>query len=89
MSTQKLIYKWVKENFGKSEAEDPSWNIEELANYIDEHTISKDTLDKWLDILNYWFEHVEDYAERYPDMAPMVKKFDKMIDEMYNVWKNK
>lgn len=51
--------------------------------------IDKDTLDKWLDILNYWFEHIEDYAERYPDMAPMVKKFDKMIDEMYNIciWK--
>lgn len=54
-----------------------------------EHMVDKDTLDKWLDILNYWFEHIEDYAERYPDMAPMVKKFDKMIDEMYNIWKQK
>lgn len=89
MSTQKLIHDWVKENFGESEAEDPSWNIEELANYIDEHTVSKDTLDKWLDILNYWADHIEAMGNRYLNMLPMVNKYDKMIDEMYNIWKNK
>ena len=31
---QETIYKWVKENFGESEAEDPSWNIEALAGVI-------------------------------------------------------
>lgn len=25
------IYQWVKDNFGQSEADDPSWNIEALA----------------------------------------------------------
>lgn len=28
---QKDIYNWVAKNFGESEAEDPSWNIEALA----------------------------------------------------------
>ena len=42
-----------------------------------------DKLDRWLDVLNYWFEHVEDYGDRYPDMLPMVKKFDQVINEMY------
>lgn len=28
------IYKWVKKNFGESEAEDPSWSIEALAEEI-------------------------------------------------------
>jgi hypothetical protein len=27
----KAIYEWVKENFGQSEADEPSWNIEALA----------------------------------------------------------
>ena len=27
----KNIYEWVKQNFGESEAEDPSWSIEALA----------------------------------------------------------
>lgn len=31
-----IIYKWVEENFGISEAEDPSWNIDVLANHIAE-----------------------------------------------------
>lgn len=28
------IYDWVKENFGESEAEDPSWNIDALADRL-------------------------------------------------------
>lgn len=29
-----IIYEWVKRNYGESEAQDPSWNIVELANEI-------------------------------------------------------
>lgn len=28
---KKFLYEWVKKNFGQSEADDPSWNIEALA----------------------------------------------------------
>lgn len=31
---QQDITEWVKKNFGQSEAEDPSWNIEALAGYL-------------------------------------------------------
>lgn len=37
ISIEELIYEWVRENFGQSEADDPSWNIEELANYLEEN----------------------------------------------------
>lgn len=47
----------------------------------------KSRLDRWLDVLNYWMEHVEEFAERYPDMKDMVDEFDKTIDEMYNLYK--
>lgn len=30
----KIIYEWVKENYGESEANNPSWSIVELANHI-------------------------------------------------------
>lgn len=33
--TEALIYCWVKRFFGESEANDPSWNIHELAQYLD------------------------------------------------------
>lgn len=32
-----IIYKWVKENFGESEADNPSWSIEALAEELDKH----------------------------------------------------
>lgn len=35
--TEALIYCWVKKFFGESEANDPSWNIHELAQYIDDN----------------------------------------------------
>ena len=35
MNIKKIIYNWVKENFGESEADDPSWNIELLAGEIE------------------------------------------------------
>ena len=41
------------------------------------------TLEKWLDVLNYWFEHIEDYGVRYPDMEPMVREFESIIDSLY------
>lgn len=33
--TEALIYCWVRKFFGESEANDPSWNIHELAQYLD------------------------------------------------------
>lgn len=33
----KIIYNWVKENFGEAEALDPSWSIIELAHELAKH----------------------------------------------------
>lgn len=33
---ENVIYKWVSDNFGESEADDPSWNIMRLAQYLNE-----------------------------------------------------
>lgn len=41
MNTKKffkdIIYKWVKDNFGQSEADDPSWSIDALAEELSNH----------------------------------------------------
>lgn len=34
---QEIIYEWVKRYFGQSEADDPSWNIEALAEELNKH----------------------------------------------------
>jgi len=36
---KKFLYEWVKKNFGESEADDPSWNIEALAHDLREEYI--------------------------------------------------
>lgn len=53
------IYEWVADNFGQSEADDPSWNIEALADHLSKTDIKPDELNattKWLayDELREW-----------------------------------
>lgn len=36
---KKFLHEWVKENFGESEADDPSWSIEALAHDLREEYI--------------------------------------------------
>lgn len=38
------IYEWVADNFGQSEADDPSWSIEALADHLSESDIDPDEL---------------------------------------------
>lgn len=57
---EQVIYKWVLDNFGESEADDPSWSIVELAKEINNIPVRVDinhnnkpveiTLGEFLDI---------------------------------------
>lgn len=65
------IYEWVAENFGQSEADDPSWSIEALADYLSDTDIKPEELNAYTksvvySTLNQHFveEDVENYAER-------------------------
>lgn len=87
MTIKKIIKDWVKEVYGESEANNPSWNIDWLAKHIESQL--KNKTDKWLDILNYWADHIQDLGERYDDLHPMYAKYEKTIDEIYNLTKGK
>lgn len=64
------IYEWVADNFGQSEADDPSWSIEALADHLSKSDIKPDELNantksvvySTLD-QHYVEEDVADYAE--------------------------
>lgn len=84
---KELIYKWVKENYGESEVDNPSWDIGLLAEHIRKELYKK--TDKWLDVLNYWADHIQDMGERYDDLHSMYVKYEKTIDEIYNLTKGK
>lgn len=47
----------------------------------------KNALDRWLDIMNYFDSDVQDAAERENKMS-MYSKWEKAIDEMYNLRKD-
>ncbi len=71
---EKIIYEWVKQNFGESEAENPSWSIEALAEELDKHFHEL----YWQQELEYLKEDVEYYANNSTDY--------KLTDQqMYNV----
>lgn len=44
-------------------------------------------LDEWLDIINFWEDEIQEIAENYDCMYEMYEKYDKMIEEMYNLYK--
>lgn len=59
MTFYEIIYNWVADNFGESEANDPSWNIEALADHLSKSDINPSQLNantKWLvyDELREW-----------------------------------
>lgn len=69
-----IIYNWVKQNFGESEADDPSWSIEALANELAKHQHEF----YWQQELEYLKEDVEHYVNNSTDY--------KLTDQqMYNV----
>lgn len=55
----KIIYDWVFDNFGMEEANDPSWNIDELAREISKHSYELYSQQE----LEYLTEDVERYAD--------------------------
>ena len=62
------IYEWVAENFGQSEADDPSWNIEALADHLSKTDIKPDELNAYTKISVYSAldqHYVEEDVEKY------------------------
>lgn len=55
------IYKWVADNFGENEAEDPSWSIEDLAHELAKHQHEL----YWQQEMEYLKEDVEYYANEH------------------------
>ena len=46
-------------------------------------------INRWLDVLNECSEAVETMAEQYPsEWTQLLKSYDKVIDEMFTVYKN-
>lgn len=75
-----VIYNWVKENFGESEADDPSWSIDELARELANHF--RDLY--WKQELEYLKEDVDYYAENNGYDRLTQKQRYQIADEIRN-----
>lgn len=68
MKLYDIIYKWVADNFGESEANDPSWDIKALAKHLSESDIDPDELNAMTksNVYNTLDQHyVEEDVEQY------------------------
>lgn len=61
--------------------------VDELYRRDDEKKEIKEKIEKWLNIINYWDEEIQECAERYDSMYKMYEKYEAMIEEMYNLIK--
>ena len=90
------IYGWVKDNFGESEADDPSWSIEALADYLSKTDIKPDELNantKWLaynELKEHFLEEdIENMAEQRGltlsevDIETIKHRYYKLDDETW------
>ena len=76
----KIIYNWVAKNFGESEAEDPSWNIEALAEELDNHFHEL----YWQQELEYLKEDVENYIDGLNEYELTEKQMYNVADKIRN-----
>ena len=90
------IYEWVKQNFGESEADNPSWNIEALADHLSNTDIKPDELNastKWLaysELKEHFLEEdIENVAEQRGltlskvDIETIKHRYYKLDDETW------
>lgn len=91
-----IIYEWVKENFGESEADNPSWSIEALAKHLSESDIDPDELNANTKVQayvqlkdHYLDEDIEQLAEdkgltfTKDEVARIKHQYYKMDDETW------
>lgn len=64
------IYEWVADNFGQSEADNPSWSIEALADHLSKSDINPDELNAYTKSVVYSTldqSYVEEDVTSYAD----------------------
>lgn len=76
----KIIYNWVADNFGESEAQDPSWDIKALAEEISKHQHEL----YWQQELEYLKEDVEYYVNEHDEYELNEQQMYAVADKIRN-----
>lgn len=87
---QQVIQKWVADNFGDSEAEDPSWNIEALAEHVAQHFTEKERCNGWsnyatwrvkLELLDSEIEAIREEGEVFSSVQELADHLEQHIQD--------
>lgn len=79
------IYEWVAENYGQSEADDPSWSIKALADHLSKTDIKPDELNAYTksNVYRTLDQHyVEEDVENFIDG---LNEYELTEQQIYNV----
>lgn len=97
----KFLYKWVGENFGTQEAEDPSWSIEALAHDLAIEFMELDERSKIINITDDFLEVAEDngidlkkrdaesIARKYRFSEGYCRRDDEDIKDFIEMWEGR
>lgn len=78
------IYEWVAENYGQSEADNPSWSIEALADHLNNTDIKPDELNAYTKS-NVYSKVEQSYLEEDVERYAIEQNIKLTQQQIYNV----
>lgn len=91
---QQVIRNWVADNFGESEAKDPSWNIKALSNHVAKHFNEKTQYNGWtnyatwrinLEILDGEADAIRDSGDKFDTISDLADHLKQMVDDYFEL----
>jgi hypothetical protein len=87
---KQVIYKYVADHFGESEADDPSWSIEPLAKHISEELAKKTEHNGWsnyatwrvnLELLDAEANAIREDGQVFETVRDLADHLEQMVDD--------
>lgn len=91
---QQVISKWVNDNFGESEAKDPSWNIESLSEHVANHFTEKEKYNGWsnyatwrikLELLDGEADAIREDGQTFATINDLADHLRQMVDDYFEL----
>lgn len=91
---EQVIRSWVTDNFGQSETDDPSWNIEALSEHVAKHFDNKTKHNGWsnyatwrinLEILDAEADSIRDAGDKFDSVRELDDHLRQMVDDYFEL----
>lgn len=91
---QQVIYNYVADNFGESEAKDPSWNIKALSKHVADYFNEKSKYNGWtnyatwrvnLELLDGEADAIRDSGDTFDTVGDLADHLKQMVDDYFEL----